>query len=310
MMVVTLVFLMFASLAWPQTPGYTIRQITYPKSVETWALAINDNKAARGDVIGRFASENDGGEFAKWGSAYVKIPDLFCAQSHINGLNNHRAIIGNTCDEEGYVGFYHVGASKNHREIRTDIIRYPGGTYTTIFGVNDAGDIVGVTFAGDVAGGNGVHTAFVLEDDTYTPLPPVDGWEVWPADINNKGLIVGTVFRADTWQHYGFVYDGEYEFFTPEEGVTMHVTGVNDHGHIVGWTGFYEENDDGVFCCHRSFLFKDSTFTTINATKDAQTVARGINNAGHIVGTFYRPVDDWLAHGFVAVPKPAKVVKR
>jgi hypothetical protein len=93
------------------------------------------------------------------------------------------------------------------------------------------------------------------------------------------------------------------------------VTGINDHGHIVGsrfvleW-GDPEDEDGEKICCWRGFLLKNGAFTTINVTNDAETSAAAINNQGTIVGTFYRPGDGWKAHGFRAVPKPPKVASK
>jgi hypothetical protein len=55
---------------------------------------------------------------------------------------------------------------------------------------------------------------------------------------------------------------------------------------------------------------KGGRFTTINVTADAQSEPRGVNNHGHIAGTFTRPYDGGLAHGFLAVPKATKVSQR
>jgi hypothetical protein len=310
--IATLVYLLFAPfLAWPQ--GYTIHQVTYPKSVETRAVGINDRPGARGDVVGSY---NDGtmdptalAQYAKWGSSYVPVhPSGPCGDAQVTGLNNRRVIIGLGCvGYEGY-GFVHVGATKEHPETHTEIIRFPNMASTEALGINDAGDIVGIFHSEETQNNH----PYLLQGEIFTELPAIPGWEITPADINNVGQIAGTIYEYWTGTTWGFLYEnGEYEFF--EVGGYGWVHGLNDHGHIVGSYfvfEYYDDNINDVTCCWRGFLFKDSTFTTINATKDASTTAAGINNAGHIAGTFYRPGDDWKAHGFVAVPKPAKVVKR
>jgi probable HAF family extracellular repeat protein len=142
-------------------------------------------------------------------------------------------------------------------------------------------------------------------------LPAVDGYAVQPSDINNQGQVVGTVYQYETGQTYGFLLtNGTYQFFAHPESCCFRVSGVNDHGHIVGSYFVFEWADIYYTCCWRGYLLKDGVFTTINVTNDAQTSVAGINNAGNLAGTFYRPGDGWLAHGFRAVPKPPPKPKK
>jgi uncharacterized membrane protein len=293
-MVVTLVFLMFASLAWPQTPGYTIRQITYPGSDETAVLAINDRR----DVIGWHNHWDAGisGYFTKWGARYRDlIMESPCFGMTPTAVNNRRVIVGYSCE-----GYAFAQADKKRKEI----INAPGAHFTQVYGVNDRGDVVGAAYR------DGWWIPFLRQGETFSDLPPADGWEVWPKDINNKGQIVGTAHEQATGRTLGFLLDGgEYDFFEMPEGAYGWVGGLNDRGHVVG-AFFRVEFEDPIVgqCCWRGWLLKDGQYTIIDV--GVQTSPTGINNAGHIAGTFYRPDDDWASHGFVAVPKPVKVVKR
>jgi hypothetical protein len=318
LIIATLALLIFAPfIAWPQTPGYTMHQITYPGSGYTGVVGINDRPGAGGDVLGYYVAAEDFSQhhFARWGATYLTVPGFSPACSPMTGLNNARVIIGFACAPnpletgvriESYV---HVGASKEHRETRTDIIAIPGASETLVSGINDAGAIVGVYKMGETP-----H-AFILVGDEPADLPPVEGWEVWPSDINNHAQIVGTIYQPETGINYGFFLDeGGYQFFQHPASTFFSVSGVNDHGHIVGAYFVLEWENEDMSCCWRGYLFKNSRFTTINVTKDAQTAPRGINNAGNIAGTFFRPLTEevngipfeWLPHGFRAVPKPPK----
>jgi uncharacterized membrane protein len=319
--IATLVLLFIAPhLAWPATPGYTIHQITYPKSGTTSVIAINDRLGARGDVVGSYTAQDFSQHaFVKWGSTYLTVPGFSPACSPMTGLNNARVLIGYACApnplETGVwiESFVHVGASKEHAETRTDIIAIPGASETLVYGINDAEALVGVYKMGETP-----H-AFLLVGDTPADLPPVEGWEVWPSDINNHGQIVGTVYQPETGISYGFFLDeGDYQFFGHPASTFFSVNGLNDHGHIVGAYWVTEWETAEMSCCWRGYLFKNGRFTTINATKDAQTAPKGINNAGNIAGTFFRPLDEeingapfnWLPHGFIAAPKPLPKPKK
>jgi uncharacterized membrane protein len=287
MMVVTLVFLMFASLAWPQTPGYTIREITYPDADDTAIIGINDRR----DVIGWHNHWNGdpSGYFAKWGARYRHLAlESPCFGMTPTAVNNRRVIVGYSCE-----GYAFAQADKKRKEI----INAPGAYFTQVYGVNDRGDVVGAAYR------DGWWIPFLRQGETFSDLPPVDGWEVWPKDVNNKGQIVGTAHEQATGRTLAFLLDGgEYDFFEMPEGAYGWVGGVNDRGHIVG--SFFQlafEDPHIGECCWRGWLFKDGQYSIIDA--GTQTSLTSINDDGHIGGTFYRPDDDWASHGFIAKPK-------
>jgi hypothetical protein len=302
----------FPIVAWAQkTPGYTFHQITYPGSEETQVIAINDHTSAGGDVVGRYwYRPNDDEEilspyFVKWGSSYLPLTFEGREGHYPTALNNPRLIVGHHPTAEGWVGFEYLGASQEHQTKEFSDIQFPGAVETWPTGVNDAGTVVGHYYAA------GSYPPFILQGDTYANLRPIAGWEVWPSDINNKGQVAGTAYHPATERPRIFLLTaGRYQFFTHPLSTNFMVAGLNDHGHIVGSYWVHEWDDDLTSCCWRGFLLKNGTFTTINVTNDAQTRIAGINNAGNIAGTFWRPHDDWLSHGFRAVPKPPKVASK
>jgi uncharacterized membrane protein len=314
----------FPGLAWAQkTPGYTFYQVNFPDSYETFVIAINDRPGARGDIVGTYrGGPHYRQPFVKWGSTYqdLTIPGLDYFEPM--AINNSRVITGSALVGPEQTGFEHVGASKEHPAKITTPVKYPSSSYTYAAGVNDAGDIVGHyvnSLAITEPGYDPLARPFILQGDTYTALPLIPGFDVYPTDINNVGQIVGSIYNWDTGEAYGFLYErGEYQFFTPPPArtgssdlVQLSVRGINDHGHIVGsyWEP-YEEDDPMFECCWRGYLLKNGVFTTINATNDSQTQVVGINNAGHIAGTHWR-FYTWDGHGFIAVPKsPPQVVKK
>jgi hypothetical protein len=298
------------SSAWAQaTPGYTIYQINAPNSHETYVNAINDRPGARGDVVGHYYDFNDDHHrFVKWGSTFLDFDPEEEPCHWPLALNNARIIVGKACfgAYEGDFrtsGFENIGSSKEHTTKAHVKIAVPGAVETIANGNNDAGTIVGTYYLAETSEQRG----FLLLNDVFTDLPAVEGWEVNPVDVNNKGQVVGTLYQRDTGATQGFRYaGGQYQFFAMPQQAYGWVSGVNDHGHIVGSYfvfEYYDDNINGVTCCWRGFLLKGGAFTIINATKDASTTPAGINNVGNIAGTFYRPGDIWRGHGFVAVPK-------
>jgi probable HAF family extracellular repeat protein len=294
-----------------------MHQITVPGSNETYVLGINDRAAAGGDLLGfYYDAQWMPHHFAKFGSSYVtvEIPGLYYFEAQ--ALNNDRLLIGygliTTAEPSG---FAYLGASKEHTTKALTTLQHPNAEYTIATGVNDADAVVGTYYGYHPVWHEG---AFLWQGGTFTDLPAVEGHTVYPSDVNNVGQVVGTVYNYNTGVTHGFLYDdGAYQFFSHPQSDWISVSGVNDHDHIVGSYFLFEWADIYDTCCWRGYLLQGGTFTTINVTNDAQTSVAGINNAGNMAGTFYRPGDGWLAHGFRAVPKlppklktPAKVAAR
>jgi probable HAF family extracellular repeat protein len=287
----TLLFLVFAPfIAWPME-GYRVREVTPPGAVQSRVVGFSN----RGDVVG----EADGGWFVKFGSRYQPF-EIEADWFHPMDLNNRRYIVGEYQRPDGvYTSFEHIGATRKHRTTVT--LHYPDSAGTSVTGMNDRGDIVGRYHDGTVhPSGDPAWTPFVLSGEDFTVLPPVEGAEVYAEDINNAGDIVGTVYHMSTGLMHGFVLiDWQYHFFGDHISTA---TGINDHGHVVG--SFYNPETDGW----HGYLYKDGTFTTINVGE--QTTLVRINNQGHLAGTYYGPEDAYLSHGFVAVPKRARLVRK
>ena len=157
-------------------------------------------------------------------------------------------------------------------------IDVPGAVATGGLGVNDAGDVVGVSSdATDNFGG------FVRSGGMFTPIAVPGALFASPIDINNTGDIVGTFLDA-TGRMHGFLLRGG-AFTTidfPGAGATA-LLGINDGSQIVG-TFNVGPILDAVG--RRGFLLSASTFTPIDVPGADVTSANGINNAGQIVGTF------------------------
>jgi hypothetical protein len=344
LILVSLLWLLSPLVAWPQkTPGYTFFRSDFPGALETFVTGINDRPLGRGgDVVGSYTDQKFRQHHFVFYRAYynkLTIPGL-CKDRDVaiserytlapTTINNARVIGGSACTQDPVTidddsqGFTYVGTSSEHREKRLDLIKFPGAMYTYVQGINDAGTIAGSFQSWEQTPQQG---AFILKDGIYTALPPVEDYTVWATDINNHGEIVGTAYSNGgsggggqvAGGPVGFVFvNGEYDFFDFPHGSYGVVSGTNDHGHIVGSFWTYEYDTLDVSCCWRGFLLKDGVYTIINATKESQTIPGGINNAGLIAGSHYRPTlkteegEDrmWLAKGFVAVPTPAKVVKK
>jgi len=187
---------------------------------------------------------------------------------------------------------------------------------TVLLGVNDHGDVVGLS----VSGVGAFVRGFLYKDGAFQTVTVPGAGEVSPEAINNRGDIGGSYFIGSN--SFGFLikannietlpnpvsglnYSGDVVGTLPggmgyllRNGVTTPitlpgsvntlVTGVNDKGAIVG------------FGDTTGFVLKNGIFTKINYPADAFfTRLNGINNRGQIVGFSIGPAG---LTAFIATP--------
>jgi probable HAF family extracellular repeat protein len=208
---------------------------------------------------------------------------------------------------------------------------FPGATNTQAFGINEAGDIVGLYYTAD-----GVRHGFLLSQGDFMSIDLSDVYTN-AVSINDAGDIVGRYTDADNRNHGYLLRQGDVTtidfpdaIFTAAAGITqaddlivgrftasdnithgyqlcndqftsLDVPGsietvavrVNSDGDIVG---YYES---AGFVSH-AFLLQNGSFTTIDppgaVTTGDPTGLIGINDCGEIAGYYY---DFRAAHGFL-----------
>jgi len=162
-------------------------------------------------------------------------------------------------------------------------VNVPGATTTYADGINNQGQIVGVSQDASGAPHGFVDTsgAFTTIDPPYGPLDN----SYYGIGINDRGQIVGATNIIDPTGHYvgstGFVESGGvFTTISGPNGVAVQPLGINDRGQIIG---FYS-GGSGT----NGFVDTGGVFTTIqdpSATGGA-SIPFGINNKGQIVGWF------------------------
>lgn len=198
---------------------------------------------------------------------FVNIPGDSVAIVNAMDIDDSGNIVGFFYQSGGH-GFLYDGET-------TTILDVPGGTETNAFGNNDIGDIVGNYLL------DGVSHGFFYNGTTYTTLiaKQVDE-EISPTsanDINDSGVIVGSAESAFDGTN-GFTYkDGIYTPLYGPAGGPATPWGINDSGVIVGISGsvgFIKDGDD---------------YTTLDFPgADYATHALSVNNAGVVVGVYYK----------------------
>ena len=155
-------------------------------------------------------------------------------------------------------------------------IDYPGADETSIFGINNSGQIVG-----SYTDSTGQH-GFILDGGNFTTIDYPGAQYSYVRGINDSGQIVGS-YTDSTGQH-GFILDGgNFTTIDYPGGWLSSVHGINDSGQIVG-----RYADSG----YRGFLFDGGNFTRIHYSGALATSLYDINDSGQIVGYYYYPTRD------------------
>jgi uncharacterized membrane protein len=161
----------------------------------------------------------------------------------------------------------------------------PGAVLTTIFRINNRGQMVG-TYV-DAGGGTpgGFTHGFLLEDGVFTTIDvpgPAGPLETEILGINNRGQILGGFVDAGGVRRSFLLDRGGFTVFAFPGASLTAAFDINDRGQIVG---FYV---DAVGPGH-GFLLDRGTFTTIDTPSDSgprPTQVVGINNRGQMVGLY------------------------
>jgi hypothetical protein len=167
-------------------------------------------------------------------------------------------------------------------------IDFPGAISTFLYGINNAGDMVGAY----IDDGERTH-GFLLHNGTFTTIDYPDSTLSVAAGINNHGVIAGQYNDSEGIGH-GFLFSGD-EFTTKDfgEGYQTFPTAIDDLGDVVGFCTDSDFNFHGCVAFDGPFQILDYPDATASATL-------GVNFLGNqIVGGFGTQNGFSFEHGFL-----------
>jgi probable HAF family extracellular repeat protein len=185
------------------------------------------------------------------------VPGAF-PTTQATGINDAGHIVGNFDNSTGRHGFLDAGGNFTQIDV-------PGATFTSAFGVNGTGQIVGA-----VAGHGFLDTGGSF---TQIDVPGASGTNAF--GINGAGQIVG-LFDNSTGQHGFLDTGGTFTQIDVPGASQTYAFGINDAGQIVGT--FVDTTG------RHGFLDTGGNFTQLDVPSAISTIANGINDAGRIVG--------------------------
>ena len=157
-------------------------------------------------------------------------------------------------------------------------VPFAGASETELFGINNAGDIVG-----SYVDANAVRKGFWLKNGVFETIAPEGATDTRAFGINASGQITGRYKDADGVQH-GFLREPDGMFITVNPGAADNFAwGINDSGQLTSYHFDFPTTNDIVIT---SFLREpDGTFVQVPSSGGVGgNVFRGINNAGVMAG--------------------------
>ncbi|HKO05508.1 MAG TPA: hypothetical protein VJW51_12200 [Candidatus Acidoferrales bacterium] len=163
------------------------------------------------------------------GSVVDIVPPDSGGYTEANGINNSGTIAGRDLGTV-FQGFLFSNGSYTYFDV-------PGATNTSLFGINNLGDIVG-----DYIDAGGVQHGFVMSNGSVTTIDPPGSTNTNCQGINDSGEIVGSFVLGGVRHGYRFS-NGNFTQIdfpgaspagagAPLSGTDVH--GINTSGEIVG----------------------------------------------------------------------------
>lgn len=214
---------------------------------------------------------------------------IAAAGSYANAINNAGQVAGMlTSDGQGNAFVTENGAV-------VDLGALPGGTWSSAYGINDAGDVAGY---GQVSGGD--FRGFVWSPQTgYTILGTLGGANSYAMDLNDSGEVVGSSQTASGYLNAFLYSDGLMQDLGTLGGSSSDAYGINSAGDVAGYSYIA---GDGMT---HAFLDENGVMLDLNSLLDTPgwiiTAAYAINDSGEIAGT---GIFDGVEHAVLLVDPP------
>lgn len=257
--------------------------------------------------LGQIAGSSQIQEFTNW-HAYLYDSGIMTDLGTLGGDDSGAYSLNDSGDVVGdsYLGNGDRHAFLYHAGVMNDLGTLPGGTYSSAWGINNAGQVVGESDV-PTLDNSIIHHAFVYQNGVMTDLSPLSIWTARANDINNNGDVVGfSDFEDDISFNAALWINGVTTNL--DTGTGSIAWGINDLRDVVGAIATqipFQEH---------AVLWRNGQMTDLNSLILSQpdwilSRAFDINNAGQIVG---EGVINGNLHGFlltpVAVPEPASIV--
>jgi uncharacterized membrane protein len=218
---------------------------------------------------------------------YTQIPDVPGGTSgnRANGINARGDIVGHYNDSSGgRHGYLFAKGSAGPTPIDFSTAPFNSSGGTSARGINARGDIVG-----DYIDNLGADHGYLLSNGVFTSIDATSlgATNTVARGINNIGEIVGEYQDSGGNRHGFFLSKGAFQTiaFPLSSASFARVGGIADDDTMVG---AYADASGFIHGFERSSA---GVFTSITNSSASNTVARGINAEGDIVGSYTNVFD-------------------
>jgi len=204
-----------------------------PSSNTAYAAGVNG--------LGQIVGTNNGAKGFLWqNSVLTELGDFGGGCSTAYDIDDAGQIVGAACNTEVNRSGSPWHAALWHNGAVFDLGKLPGMDDSAANAINSVGQIVGSSGRMDPDTYEVFQTAFLYENGVMNPLP-VPSWEAYASDINDSGVIVGTMRAGGGPSNYhAYVYANgvatNLNSLIPS-GSPLHLMygrSINNAGHIVG----------------------------------------------------------------------------
>ncbi|MBX3382636.1 MAG: hypothetical protein KF864_03905 [Phycisphaeraceae bacterium] len=210
--------------------------------------------------------------------AVTEVGTLGGLESYCTAISNNGWIVGGAKNSSG-----HTKAYRFRDGVMENLGSLPGLLYASANGVNEFGDVVGVSAAAVNLFGSTAQPWLVRSGQWFDLDPFNNNVYATAMDINESGVVIGT----NSFQGAGSVEAFNWSSGLPQRlnalpGDTCRIhygTAVNNQGVSVGYTAA-----PGVCGDERAFVYSGGVMTELPLLGGANGRANNINELGEIVG--------------------------
>ena len=227
-------------------------------------------------------------------NTWVQLPGLIAppyGMGEYFGINESGCIVGDANINTAWVYHACLWDSTGPHDLGT----LAGQTSSTACGINDHGQIVGVSGT----------KAFIWDKNVMSPIDIPAGYAKSSAwRINNLGQVIGSCTKYTQWgpQNTAFIWQDHTWTKIGVGAWDTFAKGINDAGQVVG---YYTDVVGGT---NNAFVWQDGQWTTLPGLGNG-TCAYGINEDGWIVGQAYTSDGrHYKAVVWEPVPEPSAII--
>jgi probable HAF family extracellular repeat protein len=187
--------------------------------------------------------------------------------------------------------------------VTTELHPLPHGRFAAAHGINDRGQVVGLSDTGEVGGDifpEPISRAVLWDGaavrDLGTPLP---GWSSDALDVNDRGQVVGVgISGGGAISYEPFLYDpaaggmrylGHLPGFGDDDFSEGRANAINDRGQVVGSSNAVIQDEERTITSH-AFLYENGRMLDLNGLIPADAGwelgdASDINDRGWVIAS-------------------------